>query len=68
MSKWKDNSYKLNLISDIQNLLKSYSKLVEKMGDIFLSISERKKIEEEIKIVESLIKSKINICSEMKGY
>ena len=43
MSKWKDNSYKLNLISDIQNLLKSYSKLVEKMGDIFLSISERKK-------------------------
>lgn len=68
MSKWKDNSYKLNLISDIQNLLKSYSKLVEKMGDIFLSISERKKIEEEIKILESLIKSKINICSEMKGY
>lgn len=68
MSKWKDNSYKLNLIIDIQNLLKSYSKLVEKMGDIFLSISERKKIEEEIKILESLIKSKITICSEMKGY
>ena len=66
--KWKDSSYKLNIVGEIQHLTKNYFLLVNSLGNMFLSLEEKQKLRAEIIEIEKSLSSKLKISSMMRGF
>ena len=62
------NHNKLDLISEIKNLVKQYYMLVDELSSIFLTKKEKEDLIVEINTLESTIKSKLIISSSMRGF
>ena len=62
-----DNS-KIKMISELQNLVKQYYVLVDELSSIFTNETKKDELIEEIKILETTLKSKLSITSCMKGF
>lgn len=62
------NHNKLDVISDIKNLVKQYYLLVDELSSIFLTKKEKEELIQEIKNLESVIKNKMIVSAMMKGY
>lgn len=66
--KQKENKNKLNLVAEIKQLTKEYYILIDELSSLFISSSEQKELEAEIKLIEQTLKSKLIISSSMRGY
>jgi uncharacterized protein Yka (UPF0111/DUF47 family) len=65
--KFYDGS-KLTMIKEMQNLLKQYHTLVDKLSSILTTEEQRNELVEEIKLLEDTLKSKMTITTLMRGF
>lgn len=64
----KNNSNKLNLVVEIQQLTKQYYSLVNELSSLFVSSDDIKSLQNEILLLEQVLKSKLIISSSMRGF
>lgn len=68
MKKKFNDSSKLTMIKEMQNLLKQYHTLVDSLSSVFTTEEKKNELLEEIKLLETSLKSKMSITSLMKGF
>ncbi len=59
---------KIKMIKELQNLMNQYYLMVDKLSSIFIDEKEKNELIEEIKLLETSLKSKISIVSLMRGF
>ena len=64
----KNNLNKLNLVSELQQLTKQYYFLVNQLSSILVSSEDIKSLQNEILLLEQVLKSKLIISSSMRGF
>lgn len=68
LKKINSDTSKIKMIKELQNLMNQYYILVDKLSSIFIDEKEKKELIEEIKLLETSLKSKISIVSLMRGF
>lgn len=68
LKKKNHNNNKLKAITELQNLFKQYHILVDDLSSIFTTEQKQEELQEEIKILEDTLKSKLTISSLMRGF
>ena len=68
LKKINADTSKLKMIKELQNLMNQYYFMVDKLSSIFIDEKEKNELIEEIKLLETSLKSKISIVSLMRGF
>lgn len=66
--KINSDTSKVKMIKELQNLMNQYYLLVDKLSSIFITEKEKNELIEEIKLLETSLRSKISITTLMRGF